>query len=406
MSLSISVSKLLVSKYAKAVGRVAGYLAATQDPVLFERVCFWGHVSDEVLSGDLPSEAQHAQACGELVQLLEAPAPSVAVMHRGRLGLAWALAHVTESDSASELTYYDEQLLTALSEPSHPLAWDLAGGVAGVALYAKVRDDRGEHELGQALGAHVVRILSQRTAGGESIWSLGSTDGGPGGAAPTLGGARVNCGMAHGIPGIAAALGNLAEMDVPGAGALLRHVMQWMDVCWLPDGATNQLPDYVTKEGAGKPARTGWCYGDLGAIVGLLNASRRAGLPEQELWTRAYTCANRPLRLADYHDAGLCHGMMGVSHLFYRLFLASRDKVFADAAATSMARAFDYEDAEDGMGGFGAAAIGDDGREFRVGNARLLAGSVGVVLSMQAMIRGDVPLWDQCLGIDIPVAAK
>lgn len=354
------------------------------------------------MAGDA-SDSELLNATAEMSTFLETYFDGTMVMHHGALGLAWALAHVTEAGAATALDRFDDHLRAALSRPAASLAWDLAGGVSGVAIYAAARADRGESDVAAELGNHVVRILEEKTKGGESLWALGrhvpvSAGGVDDDAAQT-----VDCGMAHGVPGVAVALGLLAERRVAGAAGFLAKVMAWMEARWLPAGAANQLPRFASQAGPGEPAPVGWCYGDLGAIVGLLNATRRAGLPEEALWARASACVAREVASAQFADAGLCHGAMGVAHLFHRLFLASREQAFADAAAAYTAQAFAYFDPDDGMGGFGSARSDAQGRSVRMGNPRLLSGSVGVVLAMHALETGSVPSWDQCLGIDIPV---
>lgn len=226
-----------------------------------------------------------------------------------------------------------------------------------------------------------------------------------------------NLGLAHGVPGIAALLGHMIAqgVEVERARKLLGGAARWilaqrqdnarqMFRSWLP---TTDAADLEDREGG----RLAWCYNDLGLAAALYLAGRQSD--DEELAAEALEIlrhsANLPHETAGINDAPLCHGTVGVAHIFNRVYQSSGDPVFRDAALRWYRATFDWRRPGTGFGGYQAYApfdYGPDGQEPREDpwddDPSFLAGALGLGLALLAATSTVVPNWDRLLLVDIP----
>jgi hypothetical protein len=108
--------------------------------------------------------------------------------------------------------------------------------------------------------------------------------------------------------------------------------------------------------------------------------------------------ASRPAGESGVVDTGLCHGASGVAHVFHRLFLATSEPRFADAARFWFARTLAMRGEHRGFAGFAAYEPDGKGKLGWVGDAGFLTGAVGITLALVAAIAKDAdPAWDRAL---------
>jgi len=96
-------------------------------------------------------------------------------------------------------------------------------------------------------------------------------------------------------------------------------------------------------------------------------------------------------------DAGLRHGVAGRAHLLNRLFQATGEEPFADAARAGFGRLLEMRRPGEGIGGFRAQAPGADGRPVWADDPGLLNGSAGIGLALLAAVSAVEPAWDRLL---------
>jgi len=96
-------------------------------------------------------------------------------------------------------------------------------------------------------------------------------------------------------------------------------------------------------------------------------------------------------------DAGLRHGVAGRAHLLNRLFQATGEEPFADAARAGFGRLLEMRRPGEGIGGFQARAPGADGRPVWADDPGLLNGSAGIGLALLAAVSAVEPAWDRLL---------
>src|SRR5580658_7389340 len=121
-----------------------------------------------------------------------------------------------------------------------------------------------------------------------------------------------NLGLAHGVPGVIALLGEVLQAGtcVDRAAPLLRGTLEWVWAQRLPGGGPSAFPGLVAPDTAATSTRTAWCYGDPGIAIAMLGAARALGdhTWEDRALQVARGAAQRPAEQTGVRDAGLCHG--------------------------------------------------------------------------------------------------
>jgi len=254
-------------------------------------------------------------------------------------GIAWVTTHLKDmfdplaEDPANEM---DESLLNCLNCPEWRQSYDLIIGLVGLGIYAleRLETGRGREILGSVirhLGQTAV-IRSDGIAWFTPSWQLPEWQ---------LQFAPKGCwvlGLAHGIPGVIALLGRAVRADVEKGMAvpLLEGCVRWLLSRRNPDGGHGLFATILPKgkEDMHSYSRIAWCYGDLGVAMALLMAAKDAARPDWEAaaLSIAQNSARRPFEHSGVCDACLCHGAAGNSLLFLRLFFATGDPCFHQAA--------------------------------------------------------------------------
>jgi hypothetical protein len=182
--------------------------------------------------------------------------------------------------------------------------------------------------------------------------------------------------------------------------------VDWLLACRKPEHNRCQFPALVPRTGPpdSSPSRLAWCYGDLGVSATLYSAAINV---DNAAWRQhaldvARRAARRPPSLARVRDAGLCHGSAGVAHIFNRLYQATGEEVFCDAARYWIARTLEFYWPRKGIGGFQIwRGEGCAGGPWSTAPG-LLEGTAGIGLALIAAMTDVEPDWDRILLIALP----
>ena len=286
---------------------------------------------------------------------------------------------------------------------------DLGEGLAGIGAYALARARTGA-------GAQLLEATLD-------AFARSAAPPGPGGPWPThpqhlpshrleqtpLG--HSDLGMAHGAPGIIAFLGKAARSGA--GGPVLRQFLD-RSTAWLlaqrhPPGSPSSFGYWRAEGETGdqardrlrQPSRVAWCYGDLGAGLGLLQGAlgNQGGQTERIALAVCRHAAARPLASSGVVDAGLCHGSAGNAHLCHRLFRATGEPLFHEACRAWLERTLAFEEHHGGFPSWWPEGDGQTGSwRFEPG---LLDGVAGIALVLVACLTGREPGWDACLMTDL-----
>jgi lantibiotic modifying enzyme len=367
-----------------------------------------------LLHGYLARSQQEHDHAGIAVRCLNhataavAERPVEASLYSGLTGVGWTLAHLKGQlpglDGEADLAAIDALLLDHLGPSSWTGDYDLINGLVGFGVYAL---ERLPHPSAAAGLERVIDKLAQSAehrSEGLTWWTnpawlpLLSREKFPRG--------YYNLGVAHGVPGVIALLGQACAAGVARAKArrLLDGAVPWLLAQQGPGG----FPHWVEPQVAAGPARLAWCYGDPGIAVALLCAARHVAEPE---WERAAVliarqAAQRPAAQSGVRDAGLCHGAAGLGHLFNRLFQATGEPQFGDAARYWFEQTLEMQRPGQGIGGYQAWQLGEGNEPVWVTDSGLLAGSVGIALALLAATTAVEPAWDRMLLTAIPPSSE
>jgi hypothetical protein len=335
----------------------------------------------------------------EALDLAAAARQKSYALYEGFTGTAWMLAHLDgwllELSDNDPNGGVDAALLElAATRPWHD-DFDLLTGLVGIGVYCLERLPR---PIAAACLEHVVARLAElaESDGVGVTWRTPPETLAVQVAAARRGGAY-NLGLAHGVPGVIALLGKAcsAGVAVTTARPLLGRAVPWLLAQRLSDETSAAFPALAGAGAVPEPARSAWCYGDPGVASALLVAARHASVPgwQEEALAFARRAAARPEAECRAVDAGLCHGAGALAHMFNRLYQATGEAIFRDAARRWVARVLDQRVEGMGIGGYSAYRV--DGSRWS--DPGFLDGAAGTGLALLAAATSLDPRWDRVL---------
>lgn len=320
----------------------------------------------------------------------------------GISGIAWCIQHLINEgfadagDMADIFEEVDELLGNAIQDELQQQRYDFLHEGLGIALYFLEKEDHIAAPL-----TDVVTLLEKAAVPfSEGIsWQDHVTELKENGQ-PLM---SFNMGLAHGVPAIITILGMIYHKGIEKdrTRLLIERSMSWILATRnLPEeNVTSLYPVLVDSNRValtGKQSRLGWCYGDLSIATLLLNTGHwlgNASYKEEALNILNHTLQYRDARNGSVHDACLCHGSAGISHIYRRSYLLTGQFALLKGADKWLAYTLQLNNRKDGAAGFKFYA--KDSYENSYG---LLEGITGIGLSLIAALdNNNAPAWDRCL---------
>lgn len=352
---------------------------------------------------DPESGNRAVDALGRSVEALAAKSlpPS---LYGGFSGVGWLVEHLTreifegEGDLLSEI---DEALRRRLSG-REGLSYDLMSGLCGVGTYLV---ERLPHPTAAELLARVMDLLEKTAIVSEaSLTWYNLPEWLPPWKREELSEAYHDLGVAHGVPGVVGLLAAARRQGAedPRIPRLAEGAVRWLLGRKLPPGGDSVFPRFLMPDREPEPARTAWCYGDLGIAAVLLSAARSFGRPdwEEEALALARLAATRSPEVMKSNEAGLCHGTAGNAHLFNRLAQATGDPILKETALAWIRRCLDRE--RRGEGPAGLRSWVRTKPEGLPGELGFLNGLAGIGLALLAAATDVEPAWDRVMLVAVP----
>ncbi len=314
-------------------------------------------------------------------------------LYSGYTGVAWAFEHAHGallSPGEDPIAEADVHLLDELRAPYK--GWfGLESGLAGMAVYLRERLPR--PSAVRCFTALVARLaeLARSPEGLAAWWREAST------IHPLIRGrftkGAYDLGLGNGQPGVLVALACAVEAGIAREQALplLERGVSWLLKQQLPPPAEVRFPARVAPGCTPETIRGAWAYGDPGVAMSLFVVARAAGRSDWE--QQALELARHAARMAPersgIHAAGIMQGAAGVAHIFNRLFQATGEPVFEEAARAWFRWLLSLRRAGTGLGGFGW-------KDLPMENEKGLAmGAVGIALVLLSAVTVAVPDWDR-----------
>ncbi|KZN60391.1 lanthionine synthetase C family protein [Pseudoalteromonas luteoviolacea] len=308
--LASRVSDNLKSEQALQNGLLSG--VAGQLLFLFNAYQFDQGMVDEAVFSDM-LEALQEQLTDQSFEL-----------SNGLAGQAWVLEYFNQADQED----YDPQLLDdvdelfaqALDHDPWPGEIEMVLGLSGYAPYAARRAKYSEqHKLYSTIVAGLESTATYFDNGhiawsqpAESVYRFDTDDK----EKPEF-----NLGLAHGVPGMIAAL--LPAHNIPSLNARVTKLLS--GACdWLiahqnnSDNENERHSCYGSCAGSDEHSRLGWCYGDLTIAMILARAGKALDRPsyvDHALEVALHACKRGAVD-GYINDAGVCHGFVGLALIF------------------------------------------------------------------------------------------
>ncbi len=342
----------------------------------------------------------------EAVEAL-ATEPMGASLYGGFSGVAWVAEHLQgrlyESEEGEDANEEIDQALAELLDHPWTETYDLIGGLVGFGVYALERISRPSARLCLERTIDRFADLAERRENGHVTWFT-PPEQLPDHQRETSPNGYYNLGVAHGVPGVIAVLGGAVAAGIERAQPLLEGAVEWMLASQYPPGAGSRF-GYTVSPGVDQaaPSRLAWCYGDLGLTAALHATAQAVGRKdwEEQALSIARDCVDRPVDTTGARDAGLCHGGVGIAHIFNRLYQASGDDVLRHEAELWYARSLELRKPGEGVAGYLSYFGGFQNGPEWIASKGFLEGAAGIGLGLLAGVSSVEPAWDRVLCLSL-----
>lgn len=352
---------------------------------------------------------EHLRQAGEVLAAI----PMSAGLYSGFTGIAWVAEHVNrmlvpggreqpDGDINEEI---DDAIFAALTRSPWRGEYDLISGLVGFGVYALERYPR--PSAVDCLESVIDRLDEIAEHHEQGVTWFTPPELLPSETRKEMPRGCYYMGVAHGVPGVIALLAEVCRLDVRKERALplLEKAMGWFLSQRRPeDGKSSYYPAFVGPGFEPRRARWAWCYGDPGVAATLLLAARATGREDWE--QEALEIATHAVQIAPVAsgigEPGLCHGALGLAHLYNRIYQAGGGELFAEAARLWYRLGLEMRTPERGIAGFSSWQTREDGQLGWVDDPGFLTGAAGIGLSLLAAVTAIEPDWDRILMVSIP----
>lgn len=299
----------------------------------------------------------------------------------------------------------DEALLAYLQALPQPADFDLIGGLTGLGVYALARLPEPSAVACLQLVVQHLAERAERNKDGATWFTVPGFL--PEWQRQICPNGYYNLGLAHGVPGVIAFLARACAVESVRATAqpLLEDAVRWVLANLGEADGVSFFPNWLAPEVSPSRSRVAWCYGDLSGATALLYAARCVGRQDweaQALPILRYAARNRGEE-AGVRDAGICHGAAGNAHIFNRIYQATGEELFKEAACHWYARVFDFRQPQAGIAGFAAFHPNTEAADNWIIDTDMFNGAVGIGLALLAATSEVAPAWDECLLVSLPL---
>lgn len=271
--------------------------------------------------------------------------------------------------------------------------YDVISGVSGILGYTVLQEDL--TEVSKELGSYLIYRCRKMEYGNIVI---------PGFYIPQnnqfladdkkkFGNGNFNMGLSHGVPGILLALCLLKEkgIEVEGLCEAIKvcadFLYDFIDMDKMRWGAYLDLEDYCNNISGELHTRDAWCYGSPGVSYALYIGGMVLG---EEKYTKlsVEVMENVMKDLQSIESPTFCHGLSGVSYIFWRFYELTGKTKFKESTECMIDEIWGFYKAEYT---FGYKDIEYNSCTEQVG---LLSGVPGILLPLMAMGGTRYTRWD------------
>lgn len=206
----------------------------------------------------------------------------------------------------------------------------------------------------------------------------------------------VNLHLSHGQANKIFVFAKLARLGVPGSEVLLRQTVDYIRNNANKDQTNAIFPSRIVNNEKQAYEHLGWCRGNASIAVVMLMAAdvlNDDSIRDEALKMARHSLQHDKRETAKVTDFAFCHGMLGLSHIYKRLYDYSQDEDFKKQAEMWMKYGMDNAVFDDGIAGFKSW---DNYNGHWTIDKSLLSGMAGIGLCMLAACSSESSDWDNC----------
>jgi lantibiotic biosynthesis protein len=334
-------------------------------------------------------------------------------LYGGLTGFGWMVQHVSsilaesavidaaeDSDEDDPLIDLDRLIFDLQkSDKVSTSGYDLINGLVGVGVYWLERLPRSVAHDGLRHAVYSLEDICEITPSGVTwlttpVWT-------PDMLALEAPNGYYNLGVAHGVPGVIGFLTQVASASMARevtdkASALLAGAMKWLLAQQHPITSSSRYSKWIIPGEDPNQSGMAWCYGDLGiaAVLQIVAVHTPNPLWISEANSLIARCLSRSLRYRT-KDASLCHGALGIAHIYNRMFQLTRMEVYGQAVIDWTRKGLALRKLGLGPGGYYSWI--PESFPHEQSDASFLTGAVGAALALLSIISSIEPHWDRLL---------
>jgi lantibiotic modifying enzyme len=341
----------------------------------------------------------------------------------GLSGLAFAASYLSRDGARyrSLIDRLESRLLPGAFDLSHSVLqtklglgvsdFDVISGLAGIGRYLLLRRENGKaaETLNRVLIA-LVHLAGEE--GGLPRWYTPAQFLREETSIRLYPHGNLNCGLAHGAPGMLAllSLAEIAGERVASMSDAIVRVADWLSSHTVRDAwginwptaipltanryamkSSSNGADENSESAVYRNTRTAWCYGSPGVARALWLAGKATGKAEyQQVAVEAMAAVyRRPVAARRIDSPTFCHGVAGLLQITSRFARDTSLPLFSEATARLSEQIMTAYQPESLVGFLNIEPGGS-----RVELPGLLEGSAGVAMALLAACRSTDPAWD------------
>lgn len=207
----------------------------------------------------------------------------------------------------------------------------------------------------------------------------------------------INLHLSHGQASKIMVLTKMVAAGFDAAKPALQKAINYLMAQELVNQEDAVIPSRIINGEPEGYAHLGWCRGNISVAV-VLHAAAEV-LKDETLKKRAIEIGLHTLRhsasnsSAKITDFAFCHGIMGLSHLYNRLYQSTGQIEFKKQADLWLSRALTEAVFEDGIAGF--KSWNTVAKEW-VNDFSMLSGAAGIGLCLLGHLSAEKMNWDSC----------
>ncbi|BAU55615.1 Lanthionine synthetase C-like protein [Mucilaginibacter gotjawali] len=209
---------------------------------------------------------------------------------------------------------------------------------------------------------------------------------------------RVNLGLAHGVIGVLKMCIQCTQAGICEEDSKLvaKKIIDFILKNTHQKGAVSIFPSFCSNDSKIEDSRLGWCYGDL--IIGYILYQAAEIFDDYILLQHANnvlieTTYRRLPKETYVRDASICHGSIGIAHIYNKIWRLTNNLIYRNAAEFWIDYSLEKENYLQGENCFMKFNAYSNRYEK---NLSLLEGSAGIGLALISFITEDYS-WDHCL---------